>query len=483
MIELRRLLKNFASAGVMRLVSAILSFLFVPYLGRQWGAEGLGTFSTVLALYLFLEQVPLLGLQLLLIKEVAARPEETGKLATNAMLLSLAVACLVALGLGAFGQTYDPAMRPAIWLVGLSLVPTAPIAVIESVLIGKEKMGRIAGMNVIESLFRVGCWFTIVLLGFGLTSLFAAFLVGRVLLAASYFRWGQVRDFLGLSHASTETVGFLLLACPTFLGIRILSSSINRIDFILLSKLGSIEDVGLYSAPYKLYELCLLVPMLATVVLYPVLSRVLAQSRDQFASLARQIFRIYFVGGMPFAIAIAFHSTAIMHLVYKDEFVGGDDVLAMLSFAVVLAGLDQVCVMIFLAHGRQDLDLRVLAISSALYVALLTAMIPWWGYLGAGIATSLVALVQAGLKIYVAGRWLEVRGMVGVVARPAVAAVLMAGLVWLGGGISPSITVPAAFAFYFAALVIVRAVTPRDWEVLKTAFERRERVEATEFPA
>lgn len=481
MLNPRRVLKNFFSATVMRLATAGLSFLFFIFLAKRSSVSAFGVFNATLAWFTFLEHMPLLGLHMMMMRDVAAKPEDTHKLASNALVLGVVVAILLAFGMAIYGGSLEDAeIGRAMALMGLALVPTAPIIVAESVLIGREDMGFIARMNIIETLFRLSSWTIVILLGYGSTAIFTCFVAGRALLATSYFTIGGLSQVIEGALISTREIGELIRKCPSFLGIRILSAGINRIDFLILgSRLGTMYDVGMYGAAYKLYELSLMAPMMASFVLYPAFSRLYQSSREQFVDLGRHFFRLYFLGGIPFAIAIAFHAEPIMRI-YKPDYVAAAPALQLLIFAVVAAAMDQMLTMLLLAGNRQDMDFRVLVFSCSTYVVLLVTLIPRQGYMGAAIATFSTVMLQVVTRFFVVRRVMEVKGLALGLVRPAIAAGVMA--FFFAGAkhweLTPLIAAPASFVIYGIALAATKSITADDLRVLKRALAAREEAKA-----
>ena len=73
-------------------------------MARQWGAENFGDYATSLSFFQLLQQAPLLGLHLLLARDVAARPEFIHRDMATAAGLAIGIALLMALAVGATGH-------------------------------------------------------------------------------------------------------------------------------------------------------------------------------------------------------------------------------------------------------------------------------------------------------------------------------------------------------------------------------------------
>lgn len=180
----------------MRVLSSVLSFLLVAYIARVWGVKRLGEYSLLLSIFVFLQLMPLLGLHRVVIREVSACADKAASQTVHACTLAFGVAVVLAVSLATLGPVVyrdAPALHAPLWLVAASLLPTAFTCVAESVLIGQQRM-HAAAWSVAESLLRTGGAFIVIMLGFGLTAVFAVFLAGRVLIVLGYYRWAGIRE-------------------------------------------------------------------------------------------------------------------------------------------------------------------------------------------------------------------------------------------------------------------------------------------------
>jgi O-antigen/teichoic acid export membrane protein len=478
MLNLRRLRDNFVSAAAMRAGNALLSFMFFVVLARQWSEVRLGEFSTVLALFLLLYQAPLLGLHIPLIRDIAKRPERIGPLVVSGLTLGLTVALLLGVALSLVGiLAYPPALHGAIWLVALSLVPCAVVVLAEAVLVAQERLTAVATANMIESVVRTLAWLALVRLGFGLTSLFACLVVTRALMGAAYLRWMHVERHVHARDLSGAQIKELVRWCPTFLGIAVLAAAITRLDFVVLSQLGSLRDVGLYSPPYRLYEVALMAPSMLALVVFPAFSRLFEQSAAAFEQAVRGTIRLCVTIGLPCAITLAFLSEPVVRVLFGETYSAAHPVLQWLIFAPILAAVDQSMAMALLASGRQDLDLRVLATAAGFYLLALVLLVPWFGYRGAAIATFLTASVQVAARYRLVRRHLAIGSLTGAFARPAAAGAVMALTTAALWPLAAGFALVGGLAGYVASLLLGRAVTPRElrtlWEGLAEAGSAR----------
>lgn len=467
----------------MRILSMVLTFLFFVYVARI-SREKLGEFATVFTYFIFLQQAPLLGLHIVVTREVAAGKEPVGHLATNTLAVALLAALVLCPALGSLGMTlYPRELWPAFWLVGLSMFPTALTNVVDSVLIGQERIGRLALVGGIENIARAVGSFA-VMPWFDLTGVFTVFLLGRCLAVVLYLRWSGLADVFRRDDCSVAAVLGFFAICPTYLGILILSSGINRFDSMLLSFqwLAGPEAMraqGTYNAAYRLYDIALMVPSVLTVVLFPVFTRYHETARERFDELTRYLFRYCVVVGMPFSIMLAMNADLVIGAIFrKADYAGSAQVLEWLIFIPVIVGLDQILTIVLLASRRQHLDLRVLASSCTIYLALLLLLIPRYTYLGAAAATFMTMACQMAIRFWLVRSRIGIEGLLPAVARPVLAAGVMAAVMYVLRDQNRLVAIAAGLPAYAAALWGLGAVRKHDLALFGSALAERKQVPA-----
>jgi O-antigen/teichoic acid export membrane protein len=393
-------LRNLFSMSAMRIISAGLTFSLVLAFSRIVGIAQLGQFSLLITLFLFFQLLPLLGLHLYLIREISAAPQSIAHHLPNAMILALSMSVLLALALG-FGGTViyaeQPEIHSALWLVAASLIPTAPIVVIEMGLLAQQRMNVVAQRNIFENILRTSLSLWLVFAGYGLTPVFIVFFCGRLLTAISYIASNTLPSLIAYREISRVTLSSYARNLPTFFGIALLGALSTRLDMLIMSKLSTPEQLGLYAAAYKLYEFGLMVPQIISVVIFPKMSALYAQSSRIMVRLLAPAIAYPVLGASPLLILLGFNSELIMSL-FGVQATAGVPVLKLLLPALVSTGVSQLLAVSMLVLGRSDLDLRTLAITSLFTTGLLLYVIPIWGAIGAALAMLLVSILTVALR-------------------------------------------------------------------------------------
>ncbi|HWX76191.1 MAG TPA: hypothetical protein VNY32_01875, partial [Candidatus Acidoferrales bacterium] len=100
MLKLSNVLKNLGSGTLGRFLGALLGVFLAIYMACKWSVDAFGQYSIIFNYFQLLQQAPLLGLHLLLVRDAAARPDDRRAEMVTAGSLGLVVSVPLAIGLG-----------------------------------------------------------------------------------------------------------------------------------------------------------------------------------------------------------------------------------------------------------------------------------------------------------------------------------------------------------------------------------------------
>lgn len=470
-MNFRLALKNLFSLSLMRILTALISFALFGFIARVWGPDGLGEYSTIFTYFIFLMQFPLLGLHIVVARDVAAHHDNIGRYITASCWLSLCTSSVLAIVVGAVGLfAYEESMHWSFIVLALTCFPTAIIVSIESALIGREKMTVISKVNIIESIARSILSVLLVMAGAPLITLVIVLLLGRIISLGFYIL--EIRKLMDFGRAliNFALIKQLVKQAPLFFGILLFSASIGKLDLIFLSLTEEgMHDAGIYSAAFKIYEMGIMVPAMISVVLFPVFSRLYTHNRKEFTTQFSVITRIVSGVGLPCTIVVCALASDILSMIFGSLYQESIFLFQLLSGAIFCTALDQLLSIALLSAKQERLELKVLASTFIVYVASLLLLIPVYGSLGAAIAT-LVALV---MKVFV--RYYYASTIVGVsleslkVHPLLISGVAMSLVMYL---LPTNIVVSICISFiaYIVVLWALKGVTKSDLQQLSMIF-------------
>jgi O-antigen/teichoic acid export membrane protein len=399
------------SALGLRLAMAALNFGLFWLLSHRLDASTLGGFSLLMNVFLLVQVLPLLGLNPAFIRRAAADPQQQALELSNGVAFAAPIALLLGLGVGIVGQlSYGPELHLPFWCLALAVLPTAWTLVAELTLLGQERMTDIARVQGAEALFRLLGAGAVVMAGGGLTGIFAVVALLRFAVALAYAAVPHLpRPQWPLVQAALWRRNWREV--PLYLGIALLATLSTRLDLIVLSRLRSLDDVGVYAAAAKLYEASLMLPTVVALSMMPALSRLFATDRAQFDGLLVQALRASLAGGTLVALAVAATSPLLIGLLYAPGMAGAAEVLRWLIVGAVFMTADQILSSTMIAARAQVWDMRSLLLGLAGLMAGLWWLVPLLGPVGSGMAVTLGLVLRVTLRIFWAGRALQARGL------------------------------------------------------------------------
>ena len=473
--------RNTSVLIVANAIQPVLSFYLVVEISRLLNVDGFGAYATVFNYQAIFQIFAAFGLKNLLSRNVAQQPGEMSRYLWHGSLVVLPFSILSIAGLiimtGALN--YGALVFWATVVVSLSLLAAGLIDVCEGVLAGIERLHIVGYSAVLENILRVAFSLIMLAQGYGLLALVWIFVAGRFIRAAFYY-WYLRRYAAPLSagdspgaNRSDWTFARQLLRQAGVFALTMMCVTIYwKADVSILSKVGGLEAVGLYSAAGRFLMLALVVVDSFVNSLFPVISNYYhasvsfgGRAGEQFELACKKGLQLLLVLTLPMALTLSLLADQIILLIYGAKYAGAVAVLRILIWVVVPYAVSQIFAYALVASNNQRYDLFVNAASMAANVMLNWFFINRFGYLGAAWAALISIHIYVALQIpYVFRQVLKFerkslwRGAVKLLAATS----LMAGFMAAFSQLKIWFLVPLAFLIYLGTLILVRVFSQND---------------------
>jgi O-antigen/teichoic acid export membrane protein len=485
----RGLLPDVLFGLVSRLGPKLASSLLFIFLLRQAGASDAGTYSLAIAFLTAGILLGSLGLDELVIREVAKDPTLSRRYLANALFLRaiLAVICFgaIAVLVGPVMQ-YDAGVRHIVLLQNLALVPESLSAVFFSVFNANRKLRWMAFVSLLVGGFQLAGGGIALWLHTGLESvvwvLLTGSLVGTVLSAIiSYKMLPPARSKTpGVGDPGWRfpidlafCIGQLRATLPFALIVTLVSLD-AQIDVLFLSALRGVAEVGVYSGARTIILLLSLIPQSFRMAVYPTMARAYVSCGAALRSIYRQSWRYMAIVGLPLAAVCTLLAPQIADLVYGAGHTGTAWSLGILAWHLLVGFLYIPGTRLMVVSDHQMILAAFSGLSLALNVFLNLALTPQLGANGTAIARSVASVLYfACVEVYVARNLLPGSGGPSSALKPLAASVSMSALLWVLGSQPMWLTLPAGLAVYGIVLVAIGGVTPAERAMAMSAVTRR----------
>ncbi len=401
----------------MRILFVSLNLLTSVLIARILGQQDYGWYAYIVVVVSFLTTPATLGLNRLLVREVAIYAQKqqwgylSGLLRWSNLVVFLTSSGLLALGVGLTWTTNlvaEPLRLPL--SVGLLGIPVAAI--------GALRLAAMKGFN------RVN-------LGAGIDLLVSPLLMGGLVLL-TYWLWPGPLPLVAIVVAKLATmviilgIGITLLRYivpsavwstpPEYLSQKWISSALpmmvisgiqvihTRIDMFMLANMQGADVVAVYSAVYQGMSYIGLILVSANSLIAPRIAGLYATDQiDELQDLLIWNTRLITLLSAFASVVLVIFSDPFLSLYGPDFASGSTAILILAGSQLINAGTGSVGVLLNMTGHEQSVMYSV-AISTILNIGCNLIMIPLWGINGAALATAISLSFVNFAKVYWAHR-------------------------------------------------------------------------------
>lgn len=465
----RRIAQNTAARSLAEMLNRLGSAWFWVLVTRAHGPRGLGILALSVSLASVFSMLATLGLGSLVIREVSKDERRSGEWLVAGLMLGSMGTAVAMVGMAAFTRVmgYEAEAVKACDLMVLSLVPTSLFYWLRAVLCGLQEMRYPALGRAIENGVKVLGGAMMIKCGAGILSLVLLVTVSRAVgataLSVVTFRHAKV----GPLRLNWSVIRSMAAETPVFLGTTLFNSLFWSVPVMLLPKLGSVEEAGLYSAAYKIVDLLLLLSSAFALAVFPVITRMSRLSERMFRDVCLKSMKLVLF----FSVAMAAGGTVLADksvlLLYGRGMLSAAPGLQVLIWSLLSAGLTTIAAYALIARNQQRLDMVSNAGAFAAMVVCNVLMIPRAGAMGAALATLMASVLFAIVELYLVDRRLFVVPLRGAAVKPFLAALAMVVVVMLCHNSFLLVQIAVGGLVYALFLLATKAITPADRELFR----------------
>lgn len=444
-------------------------------LARASQAEGVGVYATVMTIFTMARFGCGVGFESLIPRELPRDLTQTNRYLIHAGLVAPAtgLALMIILDILVPHLDYLPQTRSGIYIISSALIPVALQIVLDATFIAHQKAEFITVISLSAVLVRVLVSVLLLRLGFSVINLFIvhAALIYVALFGTIYFlrrhivvpRWEFDWSFL-LN---------MLRKLKVFVGLSLLNALFSQIEIVILSLARDETQVGLYVAALKLITVWSILHGSYLSGLLPVLTVAYQESKHRAASIQNGSIKYLSAIAFPLTVGVMVVADGIINLFYGPGFEESISTLQLLSWCLLLGFYNDFFWRVMLVQGRQHLVLRGQFIAEVLRVFLALLLTSRFGCLGAAWALIGRHFTYAVYHICSIRRSGTPLPLVQLVWRFAAASAVMGAFVWTSAPwVNLFLLVPLAAVFYAVLIVVMRAFSPDDLELLWRVLKR-----------
>jgi O-antigen/teichoic acid export membrane protein len=458
------LLKNTLALSLPNAVSPFLSFILVLIISRYLGTEGLGQYSLLLSFSLIFTTIASLGLGTLVVREVSRDPKHVHEFFLNSLAFGFisALVALVLMNAVIHLLRYDSEIVLGAFFCSIGLIPATTIRYMESVFRGLERSEYVALGFAFENVLRVVICVPLVLMGWGIVTIFAVIAIIRLL--QFFFLYYFYVKLSGCPKWTFQPDVWQLLTreAPTFAGIAIFSTLHLNMSEVLLSKLVNIEAVGIFSAAGRIITICETIPLGFAMAVLPFLTRKSEAGLKNLYESSMTCLRYIFLGICPVIVGIFIIGDDIIQLIYGQKFVSSGPVLRYLAFSMLPYTMALILAQLLIATNNQRLDLLINISAVVLSFVFNIVLIPRMAELGAVLGVFLTLVILNQLQYLAIKKCLFPMPILSILKKPALASLLMGACTYCMQGWNIFLNVAISACLYFLLVYLFKALSHDD---------------------
>ena len=472
----RRIAKNTLIITISSFVTLFLSFFFTAAFARYLGVGTYGVFafagSFVGLFVVFFD----LGLNSLIVREVARCKEKISFYFGNIFVIEIFVSFIViiliycfAYLLGYHGETLSIVILSAIILAFETFAQ-----LIFSTFTAYERREYEALINIVGKFIYVlfgfiGIFLQLPLFEIVILFIFSSglkFILGYFILVGKVYK-PKIKVDIG------SWLPMIKLAFPFALG-GFLFTVYFSIDMTMLSLLKGNEAVAYYSVAYSFISIFMIIPSALVGSIWPLLSRLFIESKHSLVTAFSKTAQYLMILAVPISIGMFFISDIAIITIFGDKYANSIIALQILVWVIIFHFITYICGITFGAIDRPILSFIGLLFSLFVNILLNLILIPHYSYIGAGIATivtEIVLLIQ--YNYFLSKNGIPIH-FLRLIYKPFIGGIVMGisiyfikiGLSAFPGILQLLIIIPIATVVYFVVILVIKIFNEEDKEII-----------------
>jgi O-antigen/teichoic acid export membrane protein len=401
--RLDSILHNTFFSFIARGIDVVVLFALSIILTRYLGPEGMGRYNYVIAFVGIFVPLIDLGLDHILIREIARRKDISTEYVGAVIFLKLLI-MVGAIPLGMAAVFFIGAAEQAAWAIFLCFLGAmafreTPTVVAFALFLANERMEFRALVTLVYQIIKITVVLAVVLLGGGITAIFGGLLIaeaGQGLIALRL----MLKRFVKPRLVFNPHLWKFLVKESFPIGVAFaLNNYYFRVDVLLLTHFRTIRETGLFSVPFNVVTtlFTLLIPTIW--ILLPHLTKAYKESLAKLHLDGQGYLKAIFVVTAGIAIYLCLEARELTLTLFGQKFEESALIMAVIAPAVVSHAILYFFDLTLTATGKQKFVMlgSVVIFGVKLIAALI--FIPKYGIMGAAIGT-LAADVATFLVMY-----------------------------------------------------------------------------------
>jgi O-antigen/teichoic acid export membrane protein len=470
----RTVAKNASWLMVSQLLTWGMALLTAMFLPRYLGAEGVGKYYLAHSLWAIVSTFAGFGMGVLLIKEIARKPEKIDEIFGTSLVLRTLLFCVAGVGLAIYMQwaEYAPATVYVIVIIGLANLLSLYSSSIEAALGGLERMEFASISTITARSVLTLCLVVLLLLGYGVITVAVMIVVSNFLHLLLMLFFAKRVHRIRFSFDRKTAYNLLKSSFPYFC-VSIFLALYQQVDTVIISLLVNEEAIGWYAAAKQLFGTLLFIPTVFITAAFPAMSRLHVEASESAGMMVSKSFDLLLLIGVPAGLGLLVIAEPLAVLLFGADFSQSGPVLALLGIVLIFTYQNILLGQYFISIDKQRFWTWVLAGATIATIPLDLILVPWCvQVLDNGAIGGALAFVVTELGMLLVGIMYLPKGIFGReklwrTTRNVCAGLLMTVPVWIMREHFIAVPVTVGAVVYLLSIFLFRVIPAEDWILIK----------------
>lgn len=385
----RRIARNAIIILTARLIVAALNLILVGLIARYLGKSLFGSYSVIFAAATIVADISAAGMNLILIRQIAAADPLAPQYVSAAMNLRVVIAGV--LGAIALLIVVFIPIEPEVKLASLAAIfwmfSLLSIYLYTAVLFGRERFDLQAILSVGNMALTLALTLLAVRLNLHLSGIFLASAAANLVAAKIGFGIA-FRKLLTLEKPQTRSIYVQLVKESFPVGLAtVFRGMYERVDVFILGARCNRAEVGIFNAPYRIVEQLIVIPNMIVRPAFPILSKLARTDPRKFNKVFCKLLLVFLLLAAVVSGALYLLAPLIVLKVFGPEFGESVAVMRWLSPMLFLMFPNSLLWFALIARGAQSSVTYGLAGTLVVNAVVDFFLVPHYGAVGACIGT------------------------------------------------------------------------------------------------
>ena len=467
MNQVQKIAKNSIVLTISHIASLLLFLALSIFIARKLGALEFGKWSFAHAFAYMFAIITQFGLDMLIIRDVAADKGKIKDYFYNGLVIKaiLAIFSFVLIVAVINLLDYPSDTRLVVYILGAAIIFDSFSKYFYSVFKAFERMELEAFLFTLTALITSVFGLILLFLGYSITQIAIVVLIAYIincLLGFYIVKKKFVKNHFQFSYEISKNI--LKKALP-FFGIIILGRYLIDINEVMLSVMKGNKAVGFFSVSHKLIiSLGLLFLFIDSI--FPVMAKFYTTSKKSLFLTYKKSFKYLYITTLPISVGTYMLADKIILLIYGNQYINSILTLKILAFYFLFFSLIGIFNTLLMSIHKSSILLKINIFSVVLLTISNYVFISNWSYNGLAISNLIVVFITFMIFfVYISTKFYKLR--FNIFYKPFISVIIMGAAIYFLISLNLFLIIFISIVLYSGCLLLTKTLSKEDYRLIK----------------